>query len=156
MLALLPEFETPTERWAVRGIYGPKVNGLGVTPELQHHIREIELGRVEAPELVVDRNSMKLICTGDVAQQNVANWIVYKLGGFSTAPVRLVELSLTQRQLNNTALSRVQIEHQQRLIDVLGEGLDDIFGPPEEEDEGDADWLDEEEPRDPEELDPND
>lgn len=167
MLALLPEFEAPTRREPIHGIVGPKLTGVRLTAELVQDVRQIELGKQEPPELVVDRASRRLclhpeFCTQD---QNLHAWVVYKLGSFSTAPVRWVDLNSRQRTVNSTYTAEVQLRISRELVEQIGpeaaDGMvdevgdgdifaanldydDDLFedeGPPPEEEE-------EEEPRD--------
>lgn len=161
MLVLLPESDqNRPQRIPVAGIYGPKVSCLQLTPEAAAELREIELGRAPAPELIVERSTHRLVLIGEEGAKNLRTWLICRFGGFSTALVRYVDLKGTDRTNNSAAQAAVQLQTAQELVNLLG------ADPPMTEDdlpaeaEDDDDWLDDEDPEGPElpfddEVDPN-
>lgn len=152
MLVALPEVETQPRR-ALVNITGPAVAVHQLTPEKRRLVHLLELGKIEAPVLWVDATSLKLIqlqLPGLDPGENLQNYLVYKLGAFSTAPVRLVQLSPTQRSLNSSMLRLVTANTTTDLQQLTS---DSDAGPTEalededldEEDDGDYPEPDEEE-----------
>ena len=159
MLVLLPESDQKRpQRIPVADIYGPKVSCLQLTPEAAAELRDIELGRGPAPELIVERSSHRLVLIGEEGPKNLRTWLICRFGGFSTALVRYVDLKGNDRTTNSAAQAAVQLQTAQELTQLLGaEPMteDDLPAEPEDDD----DWLDEE-PEGPElpfddEVDPN-
>lgn len=141
MLVLLPEYKTPERREPLNNIMGPNINGLEIRQELLEKVRAIELGKLGAPPLLVERLTRRLICMGEHAEENLQNWTLYRLGGFSTAPVKWVELPSKERTANSAALTLVQHNHRRALVELLETPDEEV---PREEDEGDpfAEWDD--------------
>lgn len=160
MLVLLPESDQKRpQRIPVADIYGPKVSCLQLTPEAAAELRDIELGRGPAPELIVERSSHRLVVIGEEGPKNLRTWLICRFGGFSTALVRYVDLKGNDRTTNSAAQAAVQLQTAQELVNLLGADPpmteDDLPAEPEDDD----DWLDEE-PEGPElpfddEVDPN-
>lgn len=120
MLALLPELDGPPPRVAFSVVIGPKVNFSSVPPGIVERIREVELGRAEPPVIPVETTNNRLVLLVK-PEEVLGDWLVYKLGSFSTCHVRYVVLSSQERNDNVRAIQRLQLEAATKLTELLGE-----------------------------------
>jgi hypothetical protein len=138
MLVALPEVETQPRR-ALSSITGPAVAVHQLAPEKRKLVHLLELGKIEAPVLWVEAQTLRLIqleLPGLDPKENLQNYLVYKLGAFSTVPVKLVQLTASQRGLNATMMRQVTTTTTTDLQQLTS---DEDAGPTEALDDEDLD-----------------
>lgn len=130
MLALLPELNDANPRQALGQIQGPRLAACEATPEVAQTIRDVELGKVEPPTLYVEASTGRLVLLNRPTA--VLDWLVYKLGSFSTCNVKFVTLTSAERVENNRMFNTAQMLSTDKLLALIGATPED---PPMTEDD---------------------
>lgn len=142
MLGLLPELnDQGQQHFALRAINGPKITAVDFPPRLSHAVRELELGLVEPPPLIICAQTHRLVVLNHPEQLDL--FLTYKLGAFSTVPVKMVTLTPVERSENINQILSISQMSTNKLFDFLdrdaGEPPLTVDDLPEEED----DWANE-------------